>query len=84
MIRKTAHIILASNASWAAVLEERVQSFEDIQDNNQNDLDILIIVKSFVNRYPRTTAVPVKLHGSKFGIYIVFLSPILYYVSIKK
>lgn len=33
--------ILASNASWAAVLEERVQSFEDIQDNNQNDLDIL-------------------------------------------
>ncbi|WP_455683457.1 hypothetical protein [Thomasclavelia sp.] len=33
--------ILASNASWAAVLEERLPSPEDAQDNSQDDLDVL-------------------------------------------
>lgn len=33
--------ILASNSSWAGVIETRQQSFKDEQEDNQNDLDIL-------------------------------------------
>lgn len=33
--------ILASNSSWAGVLESRQQSFKDEQEDNQNDLDVL-------------------------------------------
>lgn len=33
--------ILASNASWSAVLEERLSLCEDGQNNNQNDIDVL-------------------------------------------
>ncbi len=33
--------ILASNSSWAGVIEARQQSFKDEQEDNQNDLDIL-------------------------------------------
>lgn len=33
--------ILASNSSWAGVLESRQQSFKDDQEDDQNDLDVL-------------------------------------------